>query len=78
MSSSNCCFFTCKQIFQDAGQVVWYSHLFKNCPQFVAIHTVEGFGILNEAEVDVFVELCCFYSDPMDVGSAPMGLISQQ
>ena len=47
--------------------MVWYSHLFKNCPQFVAIHTVEGFGILNEAEVDVFVELCCFYSDPMDV-----------
>ena len=57
MSSSNCCFLTCIQISQEAGQVVWYSHLFKNFPQFVVIHTVKGFGIVNKAEVDVFLEL---------------------
>ena len=57
MSSSNCYFFTCIQISQEEGQVVWYSHLFKNSPQFVVIHTVKGFGIVNEAEVDVFLEL---------------------
>ena len=56
MSSSNCCFLTCKQISQEAGQVVWYSHLLKNFPQFVVIHTVKGFGIVNIAEVDVFSE----------------------
>ena len=54
MSSSNCCFLTCIQISQEAGQVVWYSHLFKNFPQFIVIHTVKGFGIVNKAEVDVF------------------------
>ena len=54
MSSSNCCFLTCIQISQDAGQVVWYSHLLKNFPQFVVIHRVKGFGIVNKAEVDVF------------------------
>ena len=53
MSSSNCCFLTCIQISQEAGQVVWYSHLFKNLPQFIVIHTVEGFGIVNKAEIDV-------------------------
>ena len=53
MSSSNCCFLTCIQISQEAGKVVWYSHLLKNCPQFVVIHTVKGFGIVNK-EVDVF------------------------
>ena len=50
MSISNCCFLTCIQISQEAGQVVWYSHLFKNFPQFVAIHTVKGFGIVNKEE----------------------------
>ena len=60
MSSCNCCFLTCIQISQEAGQVVWYSHLFKNFPEFVVIHTVKGFGIVNEAEVDVFLELSCF------------------
>ena len=57
MSSSNCCFLTCIQISQESGQVVLFSHLFQNFPQFVVIHTVKGFGIVNEAEVDVFLEL---------------------
>ena len=54
MSSSNCCFLTCIQVSQEAGQVVWYSHLFKNFPQFIVIHIVKGFGIVNKAEIDVF------------------------
>ena len=61
MSSSNCCFLTCIQISQEAGQVVWYSHLFQNFPQFIKIHTVKGFGIVNKAEIDVFLELSCFF-----------------
>ena len=69
MSGSNCCFLTCIQISQDAGKVVWYSHLFKNFPQFVVIHRVEGFGVVNEAEVDVFLELSCFFDDPVDFGN---------
>ena len=69
MSSSNCCFLTCIQISQEAGQVVWYSHLFQNCPQFIVIHTVKGFGIVNKAEIeiDVFLELACFFDDPVNV-----------
>ena len=55
MSSSNCCFLTCMQISQEAGQVVWYSHLFENFPQFLVIHTVKDFGIVNTAEIDVFL-----------------------
>ena len=66
MSSSNCCFLTCIQISQEAGKV--YSHLLKNFPQFVVIHTVKGFGTVNKAEVDVFLELSCFFCDPTDVG----------
>ena len=66
MSSSNRCFLTCIQISEEAGQVVWYSHLFKNFTQFVVIHTVKGFSIVNEAEVDVFLEFSCFSYDPMD------------
>ena len=73
MFSSSCCFLTCLQVSQEAGQVVWYSHLFKNFPQFVVIHTVKGFGIVNEAEVDVFLELFCFICDPMDVGNLISG-----
>ena len=73
MSSSNCWFLTCIQISQEAGQVVWYSHLFKYVPQFVVIHTVKGFGIVNKAEVDVFLELSCFFSDPTDVGNLISG-----
>ena len=60
MSSSNCRFLTCIQISQEAVQVVWYSHLLKNFPQFVVIHAIKGFGIVNKAEVDVFVELLLF------------------
>ena len=69
MFSFNCCFLTCIQISQEAGQVVWYSHLFQNFPQFTVIHTVKGFGIVNKAEIDVFLELSCFFNDPMDVGN---------
>ena len=73
MSSSNCCFLTCVQISQEAGQVVWYSHLFKSFPQFVVIHTVKDFGVVNKAEVDVFLELSCFFDDPTDVGNLISG-----
>ena len=69
MSSSNCCFLTYIQISQEAGKVVWYSNLLKNFPQFDMIHTVKGFGIVNEAKVDVFLELAHFFSDPTDVGN---------
>ena len=66
-------FLTCIQISQEAGEVVWYSHLFQNFPEFVVIHTVKGFGIVNKAEVDVFLELCCFFDDPTDVGNLISG-----
>ena len=72
MSSSNCCFLTCIQISQEEGQVVWYSHLFQNFPRFV-IHTVKGFGIVNKAEIDVFLELSCLFNDPADVGNLISG-----
>ena len=66
MSSSNCCFLTCLQISQEAGQVVLvlYSHIFQDFPQFIVIHTVKGFGIVHKAEIDVFLELSCFFDDP--------------
>ena len=73
MSSSNCCFLTCIQISQEAGQVVWCSHLFKNFPQFIVIHTVISFVVFNKAEVDVFLELSCFFSHPVDVSSLVSG-----
>ena len=73
MFSSNCCFLTYIQISQEAGQVVWYSHLFQNFPQFIVIHTVKGFGIVNRAETDIFLELCCFYDDPVDAGNLITG-----
>ena len=69
----NYCFLTCIQISQEAGKVVWYFHLLKNFPQFVVIHTVKGFGIVNKAEVDVFLELSCFFDDPLDVGNLISG-----
>ena len=71
MSDSNYSFLTCIQISQEAGQVVWYSHLFKNFPQFVVIHTVKGFGIVSKA--DVFLELSCFFDEPTDVGNLISG-----
>ena len=67
MSSSNCCFLTCIQVSQEVGQVVLYSHLFQNFPQFIVIHTVKGFGIVKKAEIDVFLELSCFFDDPADM-----------
>jgi len=73
MSSSNCCFLTCIQISQETDQVVWYSHLFQNFPQFIVIHTVKGFGIVNKAEIDAFLELSCFFHDPADVGNLISG-----
>ena len=73
MSSSNFCFLTCIQISQEAGQVVWYSHLFQNFAQFLVIHTLKGFGIVNKAEIDVFLELSCFFHDPANVGNLISG-----
>ena len=73
MSTSNCCFLTCIQISQEAGQVVWYSHLFQNFPKFAVVHTVKGFGIVNKAEIDVFLELSSFFNDPADVGKLISG-----
>ena len=73
MSSPNYCFLTCIQVSQEAGQVVWYSHLLKNFPQFIVIHTVKGFGIVKKAEIDVFLELSCFFHDPADVGNLISG-----
>ena len=73
MSGSNYCFLTCIQISQEAGQVVGDSHLFQNFPQFIVIHTVKGFGIVNKAEIDVLPELSCFFDDPVDVGHLMSG-----
>ena len=73
MSSSNYCFLTCLQVSQKAGKVVWYSHLLKNFPQFVVIHTFKGFSIVNEAETDVFMEFSCFFYNPSDVGNLISG-----
>ena len=53
--------------------MVWYSHLLKNFPQFIVIHTVKGFGIVSKAEIDVFLELSCFFDDPADVGNLISG-----
>ena len=61
------------QISQEAGKAVWYSHFFKNFPQFVVIYTVKDFGIVNKAEVDVFLELSYFFENPEDVGNLISG-----
>ena len=68
-----CCFLTCIQVSQEAGQVVWYSYVCQNVPQLAVIHTVKGFGIGNKAEIDVFLELSCFFDDPVDVGNLIAG-----
>ena len=73
MSSSKCCFLTCIEISQEAEQVLWYSHLFPNFPQFIVIHTVKGFGIVNKAEIDAFLQLSCFFDDLTDVGNLISG-----
>ena len=72
LSSSNCCFLTCIQISQETGEVVSFPHLFKNFPQIV-INTVKSFGIVKKAEIDVFLELSCFFNDPTDVGNLISG-----
>ena len=69
MSGPNHCFLTYILTFQEAGKVVWYSHLLKNFPQFVVIHTLKGFGIVNKAELDVFLEFSCFFDNPTNVGN---------
>ena len=74
MSSSSCCFQTCIQVSPQAGLVVWYAHLLQNFPQFIVIHTVKGFGIVNKAEIDfIFSELSWFFYDPVDVGNLIFG-----
>ena len=69
MSTSNCGFLTCIQISQEVGHVVWYSHLLQNFLQFIVIHTIKGFSIVNKAEINIFLELSCFFDDPEDVGN---------
>ena len=71
MSGYTCCFLTCIQASQEAGKVAWYSYLFKNFPQFIVIHTVQGFSIVNEA--DVFLEFPCFLYNPADVDNLICG-----
>ena len=73
MTSSNYCFLNCIQVSQESGKVVWYSHLFKNFLQFVVIHTVKGFSIVKDSEVDVFLEFSCFFYDSVDVGKLVSG-----
>ena len=73
MSDFNSCFLTCIQVSQEIGKVVWYSHLFKNFPRFVVIHTVKDFSVINEAEVYNFLELSYFFYDPVDVGNLVSG-----
>ena len=69
ISRSNCCFLTYIQVFQEAGKVVWYFYLLKNFPQFVVFRTVKGFSILEEAEVDVFLEFPCFPHNQTNAGN---------
>ena len=71
MFRSNCCFLTCIQVSQAAGKLIWYSHLFKNFPQFVVINAVKGFSLVNEA--DVFLEFSCFFYDSVDVNNLISG-----
>ena len=73
MIVSNCCFLIRIQVSPETGKVVWYSYLFKNSPQFVVIHTVKTFGIVNEAEIEFLLEFCCFFYEPTDVGNLISG-----
>ena len=68
MSSSNCCFLTCIQVSQEADQVVWYSHHFQNFPQYIVMYIVKGFGIVNKAEIDVFLDISCFFEMGVERG----------
>ena len=71
MSGSNCCFLSYIQVSQEAGKVVWYSHLFQNFP--ICCDLYKGFSVVNEAEVDVFLELSCFFNDPKDASNLISG-----
>ena len=73
MSGSNRCFLTYIEVSREADKVEWYSHLFKNFPQFIVIHTIKSFSIVNEIEVDAFLESPSFFCDPTDVGSLISG-----
>ena len=73
MSGSNHCFLTCIQVLQETCKVIWYSHLFKNFSQFVVIHTVKGFSVIIEGELDVFLEFSCFFYDAAVVGNLISG-----
>ena len=73
MFDSNCCFLTCIQVPQEAGEMAWYSHLFKNFPQIVVIHTVKGCSTVDETVVDVFLGRSFFFYDPTDVGNLISG-----
>ena len=73
MSSSNYCLLSCIQMSQETAQVVWYSYLLKNFPKIAVIHTVKGFGTVNKADIDVFLELSCFFNDPTEVGNLISG-----
>ena len=72
MSSSNCCSLTCIQVSKESGQVVWYSHPFQNFQQFIVIHTVKSFGIVNKTETDGFWN-SCFFNDPTNAGNLISG-----
>ena len=73
MSSSTFCFLTYIRVSRETGQVAWYSHLLKNFAQFIVIHTVEGFGVVNKAEIDVFLELSCFFDNRVNFGNLISG-----
>ena len=73
VSGSNCSFLTHIQVFQEIGKVVWYSQLFENFPQFIVIHTIKVFSVVNEAEVDVFLEPICCLHDPESVSNVGSG-----
>ena len=76
LSTSNCCFLICIQVSQETGEVVWYSHLFKNFPQFVVIHIVKGSNVVNEREIDVFLEFPCFFYDVGNLSLVPLPFLN--
>ena len=73
MTSPNFFFLTCTQVSQEAGEMMWYSHLFQNFPLFIVIHTVKDFGVTYKGEAELFLELSCFFHDPADVGNLISG-----
>ena len=73
IEGSHCCILSRIQVAQETGKMFWYSHLFKSFPQFIMTHTVKGFSIVNEAEVEVFLEFSCFLYDPANVGNLISG-----